>query len=164
VVHGLSSHELRCIIGVHLSPSHRVPVARLKSILIIQTPRTAPRPGIPLRAPCRRRDSTCANRPATSANMSANPTRHRSRRSSAIDGGAAIALPFRQITPEVDHTVAASVITTRRPRSHTAAAVLGGVARRAGPAGCGPCASARGCSGTGRRCAGGVALRLGEEP
>lgn len=72
----------------------------------------------------RRRDSTCANRPATSANMSSNPARHRSRRSSAVAAGAAIALSFRHITPKVDHAVTVSVVTTRRPRSHPAAAVL----------------------------------------
>jgi hypothetical protein len=42
--------------------------------------------------------------------MSSNPARHRSRRSSAGDDGAAIALSFRHITPEVDHAVADSVI------------------------------------------------------
>ena len=66
----------------------------------------------------RRRDSTCANRPATSANMSSNPARHRSRRSSAIDSGAANALSFRHITPEVDHAVADSVIR-HADRDHT---------------------------------------------
>ncbi len=74
----------------------------------------------------RRRDPTCANRPATNANMSSNPARHRSNRSSAIVNDAATALSFRPITPEVDHEAAVSMATTRQPRSHTAAAVLGG--------------------------------------
>jgi hypothetical protein len=42
--------------------------------------------------------------------MSSNPARHLSRRSSAVDGGTAIALSFGHITLEVDHAMDDSVI------------------------------------------------------
>jgi hypothetical protein len=72
----------------------------------------------------RRRESACAKRPMNSVNASSNPaaiTRDDHQLQSMTRPPRLLRVPTHL---EVDHAVATSVITTRRPRSDTAAAIL----------------------------------------